>query len=257
MARVGRWSYELATGRLHRSETLDELYRSIGVDPNSVDARAPEREQVALLCQALRFGEGPRKHHVQVPLPGAGALSCRAEVECAHDGTPLRIVGLVRDLSSEQVAQRRLGQSGQRFTDLMDMVPGGVALLDPTGRVVDANPGLCDLLDLPLERLRGIPAATLCADSDSPYPDALGLIDSGPTTLPEWLREVPPGVPARLPGGRRGRCGAATAPRSGASWPCPPPASTTAAGAGWWSAPTSPSGAGRPSCCAAPAAWTS
>ncbi|HVH21444.1 MAG TPA: EAL domain-containing protein [Pseudonocardia sp.] len=194
LQRAGRWSYELATGRLCRSDTLEELYRSIGIDAYAVDSRAPEREQVALLCQGMRFGEGPRKHHVHVPLPGAGALSCRAEVESAPDGTPLRIVGLVRDLSPEQVAQRRLGHSGQRFADLMDMVPGGVALLDPAGRLVDANPGLCELLDLPLERLRGVPAAIMCADSDTPYPDALGPIESGPTTLPEWLREVPPGA---------------------------------------------------------------
>ena len=130
------------TGRLHRSDTLEELYRSIGVDANAPDSRAPEREQVALLCQSLRYGDGPRQHHVQVPLPGSGLMSCRAEVESAPDGTPLRIVGLVRDLSPEQVAQRRLGQSGQRFADLMDMVPGGVVLFDPTGRVVDASPGL-------------------------------------------------------------------------------------------------------------------
>ena len=194
LQRAGRWSYELATGRLHRTDTLEELYRSIGLDPHAADSRAPEREQVALLCQGMRFGEGPRKHHVHVPLPGAGALSCRAEVESAPDGTPLRIVGLVRDLSPEQVAQRRLGQSGQRFADLMDMVPGGVALLDPAGRLVDANPGLCELLGLPLERLRGIPAAIMCADAETPYPDALGPIEAGPATLPDWLREVPPGA---------------------------------------------------------------
>ena len=88
MQRVGRWSYELATGRLHRSDTLEELYRSIGVDPDAADSRAPEREQVALLCQGLRFGDGPRQHHVQVPLPGAGLLSCRAEVECAAGRHP-------------------------------------------------------------------------------------------------------------------------------------------------------------------------
>ena len=191
---VGRWSYEMATGRLRRTETLDELYRSVGVDPNGPDARTPEREQVALLCQAVRYGEGPRQHHVRVPLPGGGALSCRAEVESAPDGSPLRVVGLVRDLSPDQISQRRLGQSGQRFADLMDMVPGGVALVDKCGRVVDANPGLCELLDLPLEMLRGTPALTMCADSPTPYPDALGPIDPGPVTLPDWLREVPQGA---------------------------------------------------------------
>ncbi len=192
--RVGRWSYELETGRLQRSETLEELYRSVGIDPDGSDPRAVEQEQVALLGQALHYSDGPRQHHARVALPGAGALSCRAEVECDPDGTALRIVGLVRDLSSDRVSERRLGQSGQRFADLMAMVPGGVALVDPAGRVVDANPGLCELLDVRLEDLRGATAASLCADSDSPYPDALGPVDNGAQPLPQWLHDVPIGA---------------------------------------------------------------
>ncbi len=194
LLRVGRWSYELATGRLHRSDNLDELYRSIGIDPEPADSRAVERDQVAMLCQGLRFGDGPLHHHVQVQLPGEGKLSCRAEVELAADGTALRIVGMVRDLSPDRVSERRLGQSGQRFADLMAIIPGGVLLLDPIGRVVDANAGLCTLLDLPLEGLRGVSMASLCADSDIPYPDALGPIDDAPAMLPDWLREVPTGA---------------------------------------------------------------
>ena len=35
MARVGTWRYELATGTLHRSESLQELYRGTGVSASS------------------------------------------------------------------------------------------------------------------------------------------------------------------------------------------------------------------------------
>jgi diguanylate cyclase (GGDEF)-like protein len=199
MARVGTWSYELATATLRRSETLQQLYRSVGIDPE----RGPrsgsgpvEGEQVALLCQGLRSGTlRDRDHHVELQLPGDRRLSCRAEVECAADGTPVRLVGVVRDVSAQRAAEGRLRHSNQRFVDLLTVVPSGVVLLDPGGRVIDANPGMCALLDVPLERLRGTPATALAAEAP-PAGDPLDPLDPIADTapLPGWLRRVPPGA---------------------------------------------------------------
>ncbi|WP_219413100.1 putative bifunctional diguanylate cyclase/phosphodiesterase [Pseudonocardia nigra] len=194
LARVGTWAFDLATATLHRSATLEELYRSVGVAPDGAGSSPVEGEQVALLCQGLRSGARVGDHHVELQLPGDRMLSCRAEVERAEDGTPLRLVGVVHDVSAERVAQRRVELSGQRFADLMALVPGGVALLDAGGRLVDANAGLCDLLGVPLERLRGTPAAALSAD-ELLVVDATadGAAPEG-RPLPGWLRPVPPGA---------------------------------------------------------------
>jgi len=175
MARVGTWVYDLSTATLTRSDTLQELYRSAGVDPES-GAGPVEGEQVALLCRALRSGRGSRDSAVELPLPGGCLLSCRAEVEYAADGTPLRLVGVVRDVGAQRRAEGRVRFAGQRFADLMALSPSGVALLDPAGRVVDANPALCALIGVPLERLRGTAAADLLAD---PRPGELGEASPG------------------------------------------------------------------------------
>jgi len=193
IARVGTWSFELATGTLHRGDTLDELYAAVGLDPESPEAGPVEGEQVAMLCEDLRSGVRETNHHVELRLPGDVLLSCRAEVEYADDGAPVRLVGVVRDLSAQHRdadAQRsaadRVRYSGQRFADLMALVPGGVVLIDSSGRTVDANAGLCSLLDVPLERLRGLPAGMLAADLPAAVADR---------RLPEWLRPIPPGAP--------------------------------------------------------------
>jgi diguanylate cyclase (GGDEF)-like protein/PAS domain S-box-containing protein len=86
-------------------------------------------------------------------------------------------------VSAERIARQRVDRCGRRFHDLMAVVPGGVALLDPTGRVVDANAGMCALLDVTLERLRGTTAGALSADDTA--------VDGA--ALPEWLRPVPAG----------------------------------------------------------------
>lgn len=186
LARVGRWSFELATATLHRSTGLDELYHSVGIDPDRAGSRPVEGEQVALLCRGLRSGARSGDHHVELRLPGDQVLSCRAEVECSADGTPERLVGVVRDLSTDQAAQRRLTHSGRRFADLMALVPGGVALVDPQGRVVDANSGLCTLLDTPLEQLRGRSIGELTTELDG--------VDGPRAGLPDWLRRAQPGA---------------------------------------------------------------
>jgi diguanylate cyclase (GGDEF)-like protein/PAS domain S-box-containing protein len=183
LARIGTWSFDLTTSSLERSGTLDELYGAVGVDPDG-GALPIEDQQVAALCAELRAGNPAADHHVELRLPGDRMLSCRAQVERGADGTPLRLIGIVHDVSAERIARFRVERSGRRFADLMALVPGGVALLDPAGRVVDANGGMCTLLDVPLERLRGTAATALSADDAS----------AGGAALPEWLRPVPPGA---------------------------------------------------------------
>ncbi|WP_226369949.1 putative bifunctional diguanylate cyclase/phosphodiesterase [Pseudonocardia oceani] len=187
LAGVGTWSYELATATLHRSETLLELYRSAGVEPEGIEGPV-EGEQVALLCRGLRGGGAATDHHVELRLPGERLLSCRAEVETSADGVPVRLVGVVRDLSEQRQAQDRVRHAGRRFADLMEMVPSGVAMIDPNGVVTDANANMCALLDVPLDALRGVSAADLTAEGP------LDLLGPDRAALPGWLRPVAPGA---------------------------------------------------------------
>lgn len=180
LARVGTWSFELDAATLHRSETLDELYRAVNLDPTA--GVGPEVKQVVALMSSLRAGAVAPSEHVELRLPGDVLLSCRAEVEYAADGSAARLVGVVRDLSVQRLAANRLRVAGQRFADLMSVLPAGVALLDAAGRVVDANPSLCALLDAPIEQLIGVPAPLLAADSATDG------------AWPAWLRAVPPGA---------------------------------------------------------------
>ncbi len=183
MARVGTWTYELASATLRRSASLQDLYRGAGIDPDGPDGPI-EGEQVALLCQGLRNGVRGGDHHVDLKLPGDRLLGCRASVERADDGTPVRLVGTVRDLSAQRLAENRHRAAGARFADLVALLPTGVLLFDATGRVIDANPAVCEILDTVPEDLRGTTAAALSAEPEPLSPDG----------LPDWLRRVPPGV---------------------------------------------------------------
>ncbi len=170
LARVGTWSLDLAGGVLARSDTLEELYRDAGLEP----AAGIECRQADALRAALAAGVPHPDDHAELHLPGDVVLSCRAEVERASDGTPVRVVGVVRDITHAQ-------RESRRFADLMAVMPGGVAVFDVAGRIVEANPALCAMLGASADQLHGVPALALAAE-----PPMGGL--------PSWLRPVPPGA---------------------------------------------------------------
>ncbi|MGE3659794.1 MAG: putative bifunctional diguanylate cyclase/phosphodiesterase, partial [Pseudonocardia sp.] len=183
LAHAGTWTYELACGTLRRSAALEDLYRTVGLDPARGRARL-EGDQVARLCAALRAGNEQQSVTADLELPGGFRLECRAEVEYGPDAAPARLVGVVRDVTAQRVAAQREARSGRRFADLVAVLPGGVAMVDPGGRILDANPAMAALLGTPVERLRGLPVSALAVDPAGQRPTGV---------FPEWLRLIRPG----------------------------------------------------------------
>jgi diguanylate cyclase (GGDEF)-like protein/PAS domain S-box-containing protein len=198
LARVGNWSYDLRTGSLHRGPALLDLYREVGIAPDAQPSGPIELEQVALLCATLRdktqraAGEGtkvPRgdTHHVEhrTAPPAERVLSCRASVERNAEGSPIRLVGTVQDVTDLREAEQRMGRATQRYLDLVSISPVGVGVFNRSGLLVDANGALCSLLGISGEKLRGVSARGLSVDPAV-----------GPSGSPElaFLRVVRPGA---------------------------------------------------------------
>ncbi|MBP2366060.1 diguanylate cyclase (GGDEF)-like protein/PAS domain S-box-containing protein [Pseudonocardia parietis] len=182
--RSGTWTFDLQAGTLTRSEGLVELYRTLGVRPDGPDGPI-EGEQVERVCRMLRRGpdDSPSPvrggHSSEIRPEGGSVLSCRTRVDRTPGGAPLRLIGTVQDVSDRRRAESRAQRSGQRFADLVATITTGVAMLDGRGRIVDANPALCQLLDADLEILRGVPARSLSAEKQS----------GERSGLPDWLRD--------------------------------------------------------------------
>ena len=254
MARVGTWRYELATGTLHRSEPLQELYRERGVEPDGSGGPV-EGEQVALLVRSLRAGAGLRDHEAELALPGV-RLSCRAEVEFGPDGAPARLIGVVRDVTGQHELEARARHAARRFADLAALVPTGVAIVDRGRRRPRGQPR-------PVRAARRRPRSSCAGCRSPPCAPTPCPIRARPRWTAPCARRCPAGCARWRPAPRTAtrwrpcRCCAATGRPCGASWPSRRRRWTTTAGSGCWPAPTSASNAARRSCCAARAPSTS
>lgn len=81
-----------------------------------------------------------------------------------ENGEVLRLVRL-RDVDEEVRARQRLARSEQRFRTAIAASVVGTALIDPAGRITQANDALCRLLGRPEVELVGTDLAALSDDS--------------------------------------------------------------------------------------------
>ncbi|RCW47168.1 PAS domain S-box-containing protein/diguanylate cyclase (GGDEF)-like protein [Halopolyspora algeriensis] len=96
-----------------------------------------------------------------------------------------KLRGFAKVTRDDTEHRARLERLSRRFTDLFDLAPVGIGLLDTSDRVVEANPALCSLLGYSQHELQGMAATELL------HPD-----DPGGALTPEAPE---PGTPTGIP----------------------------------------------------------
>ncbi|MDE2565624.1 MAG: response regulator, partial [Burkholderiales bacterium] len=90
--------------------------------------------------------------------------SARRTRLAVHGGT----ASLRRQMAERAQAQDALSESESRLRSILDHVPIGVMFLDPQGRVLEANPRLCDLLGRSAAALRSCTVVDLVHPDEAP-----------------------------------------------------------------------------------------
>jgi len=172
VARLGTWEWNAVTDECMWSTMLYELF---GIEPGAPVSYAdylalvdPEdRDWVHQRLQELATDGRPVEMEFRVVRPDGArrVFRCRGEALGPDTGSPI-MIGTAQDVTEQRSTETRMMRSSQRFSDLVAITPVGIALLDDSERVVDANEALCRLLGVDLERLRGMPAEQLAHPSD-------------------------------------------------------------------------------------------
>ncbi|MBV9999088.1 MAG: PAS domain S-box protein [Verrucomicrobia bacterium] len=154
LAHLGSWSRNLTTGLETWS---DELYRILGYAPQRVPADQalirgalhPE-DKAAGIAMMGTAPDQPEYRDVKCRiLRGTNEvryLRCSATVLRDSFGTPVSLLGIMLDVTEQEMVARALEESEERFRSAIEHSAIGMAILALDGRFLKVNRALCELV---------------------------------------------------------------------------------------------------------------
>ena len=168
-ADLGAWDWQIATNTVSWSQGV---YRLFGVEPGAfagtVEAytelvHPDDRELMSNAIGAAVAGpsdEWMAEHRV-AGLEPERWLACRGRVFRDDQGRPIRMAGVVQDVTPRYRAERQHRELSKLMQAALDASAFAVAVLDPSGKIVFCNTHAARLLGLARSAAEGRSAAAL------------------------------------------------------------------------------------------------
>ena len=154
IAQAGFWELELATGQTTWTEAI---YRLLGYAPDEVtpswanfEARIHVEDRAWLRSDSKRPSATT---DFRIVLPGGGTRWVRSNNQMLFDGDgrPLRVRGIVADITAEKLAERQR----DRLAEVANRTKNAVVVTDAAGRIEWVNAGFTQLTGYPLGEVLG------------------------------------------------------------------------------------------------------
>jgi PAS domain S-box-containing protein len=161
VAKVGSWVFDIGSGRMHLS---DETCHIFGVPAGTVGTHdsylakvhAQDRNDVERAWQAALRGAGFDHQHRVLNRDRTAWIHQSAELEFAPDGTALRAMGVVQDITEQKLAEQALRASEEKFAKVFLSSPMLVSISTrDEGRYIDVNDAFLHLLGHTREQVIG------------------------------------------------------------------------------------------------------
>ena len=156
---IGVWIFDVHNNTLQWDERMYQLYGRQATDalaPFELWSDSLHPDDMAESVQALQHAlADEREFDVEFriiwPDGSVHHLHGTARVQRDDQGQPLRMIGVNFDVTEQRQRERRIAAEEVRLRAIYDILPVGISLTDPQGRIVDCNPAS--------ERLLGISKA--------------------------------------------------------------------------------------------------
>lgn len=79
----------------------------------------------------------------------------KAKLFYDQDGKPVRLEGVMRDITERKRVEEKLKYNRQRYETIFKSAPIGILIEDQDGKILEVNPGLCEMTDFSKEELEG------------------------------------------------------------------------------------------------------
>jgi PAS domain S-box-containing protein len=164
IAHVGDWELTVGSGAMWASHEAFRIfgleYAAEGLALARVQAMAvPEdRQRMDAALRALLQERRPYDEEFRILRASDGAqrvIHSVANVECDPDGEPLKVVGIIQDITGRRQAEAAVRASEERLQDIISNMGGWVWEMDGNGRCTYMSQKGVDLLGVPLEDILG------------------------------------------------------------------------------------------------------
>ena len=154
-AKAGVWDWNIQTNEMIWDDRMLELYGLTRENfPGGVEAwrqglHPDDSARSNAECEAALRGEQDFDTEFRVLRPDGTVIHIKANglVTRDHEGKPLRMLGLNIDITERKQIEDALKVSELRYRRLFEAAKDGILILDfETGKIVDVNPFLIDLL---------------------------------------------------------------------------------------------------------------
>lgn len=164
IAHVGHWDWNIATGSLAWS---DEIYRIFGLDPQAFGATYeaflervhPDDSEFVTnaVNRALADTATPYdiEHRILTPDGEEKFVHERGEIYRDANNKPVRMIGVVHDITKTKVAITALAESEKKFQTLARISPVGIFRADAEGRCTYVNDYWCRLSGIDAKEAQG------------------------------------------------------------------------------------------------------
>ena len=162
MAKVGNWEYDIYTGKIWGSE---EAFRIYGIERTSdflplheveshiIDAKRVNQALADLINQNHTYDI---EFHIN-PKTGKGLthIHSMADLVCDGDGKPVKVVGVIQDISDYRRMEAKKRQSEETYRNLLNNLNAGVVVHAPDTSIMIANQSACRILGLSEDQIIG------------------------------------------------------------------------------------------------------
>ncbi len=162
VAGLGAWEWSMATNEVYWSPEYREIY--------GLDAQAPPsyKEGIAVVLEedrpavqdavleAVRSNQGYRtRHRINHPQKGLRWIEAVGGTVRNAAGAPIRMLGIVRDVTEQHNTQEELRQSEQQLRALADSIPQLAWMAEPDGNIFWYNRRWFEYTGTTLEQMQG------------------------------------------------------------------------------------------------------